>query len=535
MSVARIIELVIAVREEVGSHPLILFAAALGILAILQRLRPIRDRNVPWPRTSLWLALGAIAVYGMLVTWYLVQPQYADPAEPTIAAVAWLFEVGRPIYHLADSAERYAHIYGPLAFIVPAWCLSLLGPGILTSKIHGAIAGLLSVAVVFALARTAVDTRRAFLVAGLFGGICLMFQGVSFWNRPDSLLVLASGAALLAVVTLSHDVLAGVALGLATGVLIDLKITGALYALPAFALLIGTSRITAAVLAAGVSAVVGVMPFVAYSNVSLTNYMHWLSVSASNGLVFQTLRQNAEWALFLMIPLAPVLMSSTPDRRERWLLAGLAAGIPAIVLAASKPGAGVYHLLPFVPAVLYTAIVTWWHRKGDVNGNGHIRRGIIAFTVAVGVVATLQSVYFIHVASRTRGTALVQDLERFVRLHPDKRIEMGYSTENEPFPYVRPILTFHQGTYLLDAPAIQELQMSGIEWPASTTQAVENCVVDFWLIPRNGTPFSLQNRYPSTHHIPLFPESFRIAFDRAYRRTTSTDHFDVWACRVPKR
>ena len=33
-----------------------------------------------------------------------------DHVEPTIAAVAWLFELGKPVYHSLDSAERYSQI-----------------------------------------------------------------------------------------------------------------------------------------------------------------------------------------------------------------------------------------------------------------------------------------------------------------------------------------------------------------------------------------------------------------------------------------
>ena len=77
--------------------------------------------------------------------------------------------------------------------------------------------------------------------------------------------------------------------------------------------------------------------------------------------------------------------------------------------------------------------------------------------------------------------------------------------------------------------------MSGVELPAATIHAVENCVVDLWLIPAGGRPFLLRNRYPVTGYAPLFPESFRLAFDRAYRKIATTDYFDVWGCRARAR
>jgi hypothetical protein len=535
MTVDRVIGLILLARRSVGSRPLVVFAASLAIVAIFYQLGLLRDRQVGRLHARLWVAVAAIAAYTTIVVWYTLQLQYADAAEPTIGAVAWLFKVGQPIYHAPESAERYSHIYGPLAFIIPAWCLSLFGPGIITSKVNGAIAGLSGVAMVFALARAAVDRRRAIGVAGLFAVICLMFQGVSFWNRPDSLLALLSAAALWIAVRVHRPPFATVALGLITGMLIDLKITGVLYALPAFALLIGESRIRMVLLAALVSACVAVVPFLAYSNVSLANYLHWLSVSAANGLVFLTFKRNAEWAVFLMLPLVPALMWSTANRRERWLGGALIAGIAMTVIAASKPGAGAYHLLPFVPVVLYSAAVTWGCANSNISGNRHMRLAVLAFIVTVGVIATLQTAYFIFAATQTRGMSLASDLNDFVQAHPDRRIEMGYAAENESFAYVRPILVFHEGAYLVDAPAIQEFQMSGLDLPAATVQAIESCAIDLWLFPRDGTPFSVRNRYPSTGHVPVFPERFRTAFGRSYHPITSTKYFEVWGCRAAPR
>ena len=273
-----------------------------------------------------------------------------------------------------------------------------------------------------------------------------MFGSVSFCIRPDSTQLLMAGAALVAVVTGNRNVTAAIALGVATGVLANLKITGPLYALPAFAVLIADRRRAAAVLAAVVGAGITAAPFVVYSNVSLANYLHWTATSAANGLVFFTLRQNIEWALFLLVPLAAGLLWPPASPGERWLRGSLVASMMAVVLVASKPGAGVYHLLPFVPAILYATALTWRGMRPEQARDARIRRGVVAFAGAVALVACLQTAYFVHMATRTHGTPLLsQDLERFVRLHPADRIEMGYSTENEARGYVRPVVVFTSG------------------------------------------------------------------------------------------
>jgi hypothetical protein len=55
------------------------------------------------------------------------------------------------------------------------------------------------------------------------------------------------------------------------------------------------------------------------------------------------------------------------------------------------------------------------------------------------------------------------------------------------------------------------------------------------MIARGAEPFSLRNRYPSTGHAPLFTDAMRQTFLAAYARTSSTEYFDVWTCRQPRR
>ena len=55
--------------------------------------------------------------YAASVAWYASDDHYFDAAEPTMTIVGWLFSQGQPLYHDPASAERYAHIYGPLAFL----------------------------------------------------------------------------------------------------------------------------------------------------------------------------------------------------------------------------------------------------------------------------------------------------------------------------------------------------------------------------------------------------------------------------------
>lgn len=531
MSLEDFIKLSSAWRHETASHPLVLFLALFAIIRIIgfgSRHAWSRDtgdaRAILLPFTTLTLG-----VYLALVCWYLVQEQYADPAEPTIAAVAWLLRVGQPIYHALDSPERYSHIYGPLAFIIPSWSLALLGASIRASKIPGAVAAVAALVIVFALARGAAGRRNALVLTGVLAGLCLMFQNYTFWIRPDSLQLLGAATALFAVVAMGGAVIPGVVLGVATGLLIGLKITGAFYAVPAFALLLARRRYRSIIVAVLVACVVTVAPVV-NDEVSFSNYMRWIRISAGNGIQLRGLRVNVEWALFLLLPLLPTLGRRSVRPEDRWLGWSLVGAMLVIVCAASKPGAGPYHLIPFLPVVIYGTGLALQRIPETGGEDSNHAAGVVAFLGSMAIVAFFQTSYFVWSASRIPGTPVVEDITRFAALHPSARIEMGYSDVNEALTFVRPILVFRQGEYLLDAPAIQEYQMSGVELPGATLRAIEECQVDIWLIAKGGQPFMIRNRYPATGYAPIFDPQFRLAFLNTYRRASATQYFDVWEC-----
>jgi hypothetical protein len=531
MTLEQFVNFVSLFRVKFGNRPFWLFVAVLLICLLISRLRP-KSARPGRASAGMWLAIGAIAVYVAIDIWYLCQEQYYDYAEPTVAAVGWLFNVGRPIYHDFDSAERYSHMYGPMAFMIPGWVMAILGPSITTSKIAGAIAGLISLGAVYRLMRSATGMRTALSLTGLFAVLCLIFRNLSFWIRPDSFQLTAAAVALLAA-AIARKSVAAVTLGVATGVLVNLKLTGPLYALPAFAVLMTRCGIPTVAAAAVTSVLVAVAPFALFSNVSLTNYLMWVRVSADNGLGFWTLRQNIEWALFLIAPLSTTLVAHTHGDRaalRRWLLAGLGIAMALVVLAASKPGAGPYHLLPFIPAILYGVALGYDEAKR--SDQYHIVRvGSAAFAIAAALVAFGQITYFFWGATLTRGKELAADIQRFAAAHPAATIAMGYTARDEPFTLPRPILVFRDGSYLLDAPAIQEYQMSGLALPDATVRAITECRVDIWLFAKSAEPFSTPNKYPSSRFVPLFPDVFRSAFFNAYEHVSDTQYFQVWSCR----
>ncbi len=522
---------------QVAGRPLwvlvAIYAALRGWQALRRRIAPQSTVSAPPRAFGVALAIVTLASYAAVIVWYALQPFYVDYAEPTIAAIAWLAHTGQPMYPAADAAERYAHMYGPMAFLIPAWPMAILGPGIPASKLAGAIAGAVTPVIGWCLARRHLDARGATCVTAIAAGLCLAFGPVAFWNRPDAFLLVLATAALWCAVA-APPVLAIAGIGVALGVLVDLKLTGPLYALPALTLLamrVGPLALLWAILS---GAVVAAAPFVLSQDASFAAYRHWVALSAGNGLDLRTLRPNLEWAAFLAAPIAAGLLVR---RHEAWplpryaaLVAGLAVGLTGVIIAAAKPGAGPYHLLPFVPAVALILAVHWdGMAEARRLSQGALGSAAVAFVLALIVVAGGRQAYLFGEASRIDAGGAAE-IAAAIAARPGQRIAIGYGNEDESRTFARVLPVFAGHPYPFDMPAIQEHQMSGVELPPAAFDVIERCQVTTWLIPKGGAPFTMRNGYPRTGYRFLFPVRFQEAFHRRYRKVDETPRYDVWTC-----
>jgi hypothetical protein len=521
------------VRTRFGGRPLLLFLVVLIPVLLASR----RHRTFSPATAGVMLSVTALfGLVGYLVSSlsYAIDPNFYDYAEPTMTAVGWLFQSGQPVYPAIDAAERYAHIYGPVAFMVHGVALSLFGPSIVVSKVLGAAAGIAGLALTCVAARSRVSLARALQLTGVLAVVLLMFRQYSFWTRPEPFQLAFVAASLVCALRAGgRGGLAWAAgAGVASGLLWDLKVTGPLYSLPIFALLRVRSGWRGAQVAGIVAAVVAVLPFLAFSNISLSNYFGWMQLSANTGLQLSTLRQNLEWAMYLSVPLLVscyiVPRQLRPyDTEWRLVLLVLPIAVSGVAVAAAKPGAGPYHLLPFLPIVVYVCAVHLERFNGSA-ADPAAPRLTAAFVLTAAVIAATQQGHLFATMRDRRATGTLEDIVRFAATHSGV-IEVGYGT-TEALTLERPSLVFRNNTYLLDQPAVREHQLAGLEVPRSTIEAIGACRVEYWLIPRGEAPFSGTNGYPSVLGKPLFPEAFRQVFHSRHRHVDTTKYFDVWRC-----
>jgi hypothetical protein len=523
-----------AFRIHLAGHPLLLtFAvlAALGLARLASRRLVTRDfSGKPIGTGLIALSLLSLVAYVALVVYYATDPHYFDAAEPTMTAVGWLFHIGQPIYHSLDSAERYAHIYGPVAFIAHGVALGIFGPRIEVSKWVGGSAALSSLVLMFIALRTQTTVSRAATITGICALLMLAFRNYSFWTRAEPLLIFCMAAGLVAAVR-GRGMLAGTILGVIAGLLWNLKATGPVYSVPLFVLLQRRVGWRPALLSASVALIVAVLPFVALPNVSFAAYVSWFRLSAGNGLVWQLFIRNVEWAAYFLLPLLLAALAGRPMTRTRaldWPLLSVLAATALVVVAGSKPGAGPYHLLPFLPVVGFLIAQRIGGHALEGNTPLLAQLTLVSFVLVAAAIAFVQQWQFVSTMHWRRPLHEVIDIQTFADQHPGV-VEMGYGAE-DPITFERPVLVFRNNAYLLDAPAVGEHQLAGLAVPPATIDALRRCRVNYWLIPKGEEPFTGRNAYPAVAQQMLFPDEFRRVFHQMHTRVATTDYFDAWQC-----
>ncbi len=544
--------LIEALHSSTNLLSLAVFAAALAALIGLralwavafQRLCEVIRSKRFWLPVSL-LFLAAFLAFLVCSTLY---KGYLDHVEANVASVAAAFNHGAPLYHDLASPQRYSLVYGPIAYLPFSWTLRVLGNSLLSLKLAVLLANLCFLVFLAAAYRKRLDTPRAlFLVAGV---VAFMMSGEPylFQVRGDVLMPLTVALALFGVLSSSRWT-AAMLLSLATGLCFGIKFTGVLYLLPLFVLLYRRFGIRIAALAAGGAGLVGLFPF-ALPQISLMNYLLWFHEASRHPLRAVEFLSNLRTAVTISFPALLLLWrfyQGDPRkclaylREQKLFLLALAGALGLMIIAASKFGAGNHHLLPLYPVIGFLCADIY--SQIEVVGaawtltHGSITRAVCWLWLA-STVATRIPVEFLaterKLATRwSLAAAVTEDLNSIMHAHPGDRIEMGYS-RSYPLSFYRPVLVFAGNPLTLDAPALDDMQLSGLAIPHATIDYIKSCRTQIWLIPKSEEPFVIPNIYADARIFParnLFEDRFREAFLQEYQKVGSSEYYDLWACR----
>ena len=206
---------------------------------------------------------------------------------------------GTKVYHSLDASVRYAHIYGPLAFAIPAAWLWLTGPGIVATKVLAGAVALLAMALFAWVVSWTNGSRRALCWTGALAWCFLSYQQRSFWVRPEPFELLAVVVS-LALASSRHRWSGAIGLGVCIGVIANLKFTGPLYLLAPAAFFLARHGFRWVFPIAGLAILTLPAPFLFIDGVEWQPFYQWVRLSANTGLLFTLLRQNLEAATFFL-------------------------------------------------------------------------------------------------------------------------------------------------------------------------------------------------------------------------------------------
>jgi hypothetical protein len=518
----------------------LLLIAALG--SVVLRYSDVSRGRIASALNALLVVVG-LSVFAelFLTTWYLFAPGYMDHIEASVASDAHYFRAGVPLYPPTDAYTFHGLLYGPL--LAESNSLGyLISAGAFSAKVIGWLAAWIAIAVIVASSRLKAGGWSGLLGIAYASCLLVSFGGELTTDRSESLLLLC--AALAMVVAQSWRGVTGLfVLGVLSGAASAFKLHGPVYCVPALYLWCARYprerwRQNYLALGAAFAAAAGTaaaLPFLP-ANVSLDLYREYLGLALKHGASLRLFLMNSAFLLGIWAPLGVLTGNFAAARalqaESRWFALVLFGTECLVVVIASKPGAGVHHLLPFLAAHAYLFQRLYVDLKSSpVDAAGMDSRA------AVAIAATL--VAMILPTAHTAGALLEFDLQSreqarqrdelllFSLRYPGGMLGVA-GHESYALANFRPWLTLH-GALQTDYGAFMDLRLSGLD-DTPLQEAFGRCDIPFVYMPKPGAPFMLPSGYGGL----LFSDELRSRFHASYSLAAEGKYFDVFACETPQ-
>jgi hypothetical protein len=493
------------------------------------------------------VACAALSVLAEVVlsTWYLFSPTYIDHIEASVASITQYFLQGIPVYPDPGSYTFHGLLYGPLLPELNSLGYRV-GGGVLGSKLVGWAAAWLAI-ILIALTTPRTERNWAW-AASLVGSYCVLasFGSILTADRADSLLLLFATVALWAVIRL-RPVPGLVLAALLAGLAADLKLHGPAYIVPALGLWAARhldprprARLATAFVAAGAGAAGLIIPFIP-ANISAADYLGYIRLGARHGLSLELFAWNSVFLVSLWIPALLVLLALRKERTPapQYVVpfaALLLTAEIAVIVVASKPGAGAHHLLPFLgfhSFLLQRMLVAAAGRQRDAVSWRELPAARAALTglaaVLVGTaypaVAKLNGLLKFDLQGSSQRAQL-EELTRFADRYPHGMVGLA-GRESYALTLFRPWITL-KGTLQTDYGAWMDWNLSGAS-DAPLARALWACEIPYLYVPAGGEPFTMDSGYGTG---PLFSDAVRESFTHGYSLVHPGQYFDVYGCAV---
>ena len=477
--------------------------------------------------------LAATSFFAVILYSYGVLDTYLDHAEPSVVIRAWRLVSGQELYPPLDAADYLLIGYGPSVFLSHSFFLSLFGGSIPVSKLVGIAAASLSVAVFAVHVFRNFGVRYLGIAITLFVGICIHLAPFTFWTRPDPQMILLVTGALFAA-SLPRDGagrwLSLLGVGICLGLAVNLKVHTVIYFVPIFVRFFPNRWLVHGAQIGLIGAAVALLPF-AHPQISLFNYVDGLTALTIGREVlyeqlFAVLRRGAPLFLFPGL-LLPFLIRSGLWRREIAYFTTLALCVGVTLYPSSLPGAGWYHMLPFLPVT----VDVFLRMARDIEDDERVSLGAsLLVATAFVILMIVPGKRMVRSFERLAADTPASEVREILRRHPGSSFDLGIGQDvhNYGVTFVRPVVAFAGFTTIVSGWSEMESLQLRLPPPPAKLAWLETCRSDFWLIPKNERPFDMSSYYYGKR--TMWPP-FRDAFIKSYEKRESYRYFDLWGCR----
>jgi len=237
----------------------------------------------------------------------------------------------------------------------------------------------------------------------------------------------------------------------------------------------------------------------------------------------------------MITPCVAIYLIRRPVRSRETELSLLALLICAAITAviAATPGAGLWHLLPFLPPLMFLtlkfAMLERQHPGLSISNQTAANWFFCLYICAFGPSLLLSSTFMSRViTSSSLAWSQLAELEKLYAIYP--QAEMGVSdAANYPLTFYRVIGVLRGTPVHFEIPFIMYIQSAGLG-DAATEALVEGCKITEWILPTAGAPFSISvGHYPGRDEV--LSDKFRQDFENNYRVVFNGNYYNVWSCR----
>ncbi|MBT8578584.1 hypothetical protein G6695_04960 [Polynucleobacter paneuropaeus] len=464
------------------------------------------------------VAYICIALFFFLIVYYLIYPNYFAALESSIAKLGIIFNRGGSIYPDINDYSYRALPYGPLLTEIQSlFQFEQLSP-ILSSKIPGVLACLISFAVILKVIKN--DICRYYLL------LLLPFGSFLFSNRPDSYLLMLVVLTIYLLSKFNHkNYFLVIAIGALGGLAAAIKIHGLLYILAAIVLLNKDfiKQIKLIILFSISLAGILLLTFLP-SQSSLIQFLFYLKLVSKHGLDFAMLIENLTYFLVICSPLFYIFIKKYAEKKLIFLGAIFFTAIGLVIaIIASKPGAGPHHLLPLIPIVGY-GLQNFEFSKIASQKSQRVF-GFAVLFLMIGPILISELHFFRAMTVHYREEkASATDLYEISQKYPGVLLAPT-DTVNYHSILLNPILEKYSITQL-DVPGYIDLNLSGVS-DSVLSQKIQECQFKFIATPKLGVPFSISSGYFDRF---LFSEELRNSFINSYQLLINHGNYSIYRC-----